>query len=386
MFKLVFRTLVLAAVFFTTACSNLSEYGSAPFPELPEHAFGERPNIPSQDDIFALPDYYSKALNQFADRKELDRLDKHEKLFEYIKTVTRDLYYDTRTNTSTALLSEGFGNCLSLAVLTGSLADELGVDVTYEVLNENPVYETNGSIVNKALHVRTVLIGPVITQPFYKNAIVNETLIVDFFPEQRGDNAIAEPITIKELITRFHLNVAADLLAKNQLDDAYWYAKEAIQYNKRNIDAANLLAVLYKRKGDPSTAKSLYNYALSKEPNNISILKNYRLLAKATADTETLTSIDQKLRFIKDPSPLEWVTSANEYLKEGKYRLAATNFKRAIEKAPYLHEAYLGLAKSYTLMGNQSKAEKAMMSAFDYVENQETRSRYKAKWISMRNL
>ncbi|WP_204315496.1 hypothetical protein, partial [Stenotrophomonas maltophilia] len=69
-------------------------------------------------------------------------------------------------------------------------------------------------------------------------------------------------------------NRAAESLAAGKIDDAYWWAREAILTDSRWLAAYNTLAVLYRRKGMHAESVATLRVVLEREPGNTQALSN----------------------------------------------------------------------------------------------------------------
>jgi len=85
-----------------------------------------------------------------------------------------------------------------------------------------------------------------------------------------------------------------------------------------------------------------------------------------------------------DPSPFNWYHLARNSYAEGAYEPAISYYYKALELAPYLHEARLGIALSYYAMGRVDKADTELLAAIGSANNNRSRQRYKEKLYALR--
>ena len=78
-------------------------------------------------------------------------------------------------------------------------------------------------------------------------------------------------------------------------------------------------------------------------------------------------------------NPYQWFDLANIYFKEGDFHQALKFNLKALDIAPYLHEGYFQLAKTYYQLGEKQQAEIAIQKALKFSYLPEDRHLYQAK-------
>ena len=73
--------------------------------------------------------------------------------------------------------------------------------------------------------------------------------------------------------------------------------------------------------------------------------------------------VSKELEGLEDLNPFGWLHAANAAYDESDYTTALTLYKKAVELAPYLHQGYLGVAKSEYQLGHFASASKALKKA-----------------------
>ena len=71
------------------------------------------------------------------------------------------------------------------------------------------------------------------------------------------------------------------------------------------------------------------------------------------------------------------------FLLRSKLKKAKVYFKKVITMAPYVHQAYVGLAQTYYLSGKKNKAIKTLKSGIEWTYKEDERQRYKQKLYSL---
>jgi Tfp pilus assembly protein PilF len=173
----------------------------------------------------------------------------------------------------------------------------------------------------------------------------------------------------------YYLNIAGDALD--------WHTREALIYSPLDDAAWNMMGVIYRRAGDLAKAEEIYLFAIEHAEDKLTLLKNYRLLLTSQMRTAEAAAIESRLNSMDDPSPIHWLLLARNSYGMKEFAAAVRYFDRALEIAPYLHEAHLGKAQSYYQMGSLSQAETALRMAIVNVDRSSTRSLYEAKLMAL---
>ncbi|MCJ8296148.1 MAG: hypothetical protein MJK15_17225, partial [Colwellia sp.] len=161
-------------------------------------------------------------------------------------------------------------------------------------------------------------------------------------------------------------------------------AEKAYQLDKSNIEVINFLAVIHRRAGDIVTAEKIYNIGLELDSSSLSLMSNYIMLLKKENRYDEAEMIERKLELIDDPDPYQWLEQAYTAQASKKNAQAKAFYKKALVKAPYLHQAYKGLYQIYLAEGKKSKAKEMLVKALEWTYEVGERRQYKYKLYSMR--
>jgi tetratricopeptide (TPR) repeat protein len=345
--------------------------------------FGSRPDIPGSEDVHRLTPQQRKDLLSYLDAPANAATPLHRRVFGYLEDMTRDFHYQGETFTAADALASSRGNCLSLAILTTAVANLAGVDVGYQLADDAPVFEFNGSIVKKGVHVRTTLYEPKRQAEEGAFVLFRSSITIDYFPTSGG--RFISNLSSDGYLAMYYRNIAAEAIEKEDYGTAYWYALESLQFAPEHSAGLNILAVIYGRVGDVRKAEAVYLHGLERADEKLSLLKNYRSLLLRAGRAEEARRIEQQLARMDDPSPFHWFHLARSAYGDEEYALAINYYRRALELAPYLHEGHLGLAQAYYEAGRLEKAEAALKEALDNAYRKSTRSLYQAKLEALYN-
>jgi tetratricopeptide (TPR) repeat protein len=348
--------------------------------------FGQRPNIPQPAEILALTEQQQAAFRAYLNNPHYQHEPMHQRVFNYLERLTDGFNYQGDTLTAADALASNSGNCLSLALMTTALAELAGVRISYQLLDDVPVFEFHGTVVEKGYHVRSILHDPILTDNVNETVTPAErdrfALQVDYFPTEQ--QRFVANLTHDSFIAMYYRNLAADALSATIYSTAYWYLRESLQYAENNSQAINMLAVISRRTGDTQRAEELYRFGLAHADDKLTLLKNYRVLLSALNRAEEAERLQRQLNKLADTSPFHWLQLARESYDAGEYADAIHYYRRALALAPYMHEAYLGVAQAQYESGNNEAAVSSLQKALDNVFRPSTRKLYKAKLYALR--
>ncbi|MEO8279317.1 MAG: hypothetical protein ABI564_06460, partial [Ideonella sp.] len=193
------------------------------------------------------------------------------------------------------------GNCLSLVIMTAAFARALSLDITFNRVSIDEQWRISGSLMMAAGHVNLSLgrvrLGDRLTYD------INNLLTIDFLPPAELERQRSEPISEATIVGMYMNNRAAENLADGRIDDAYWFAREAIVQAPNEIAGYNTLAVVYMRHGQDQMAERVLRLALQRNPDNTRLLGNLvQLLEQQGRDAER-RPLAQRLQVLEPVTP-----------------------------------------------------------------------------------
>lgn len=346
---------------------------------LLENRFGAKPEIASAAQLHQLTPGQAKAFHKFLDNPATAEQPLIRRVANYLERIGEGFTYDAATQLAQDTLSESSGNCMSLAVLTTALAEEAGVDVHYQLINSNPVFHWEGDLVRKGQHLRSMLLKPELEPSGF--AFNRGGIQIDYWPapSDRYVRNVARP----GYLMMYYNNLAANALAIGDYNRAWWLTQESMQQQPHNIDALNVIAILYRRTGDEAHAERLYKAIIRENQNAVVILRNYRSLLRAQNRNAEARKITFKLSRLEGAHPVDWLIAGSEEFHSNNYKEAIRFYKKAIEIAPYMHEAHLGLARSYQALSKPGQTRYHLELAVAKAQRVSTRTLYEAKLASL---
>jgi len=306
------------------------------------------------------------------------------RVYSYLKNHLESFNFYSDTLTASESLSNNQGNCLSLAILTKTLADLVGVEVAYELVETTPIYQKEGDIILSSQHVRTLLSDPKSTLGTNQFSLFRGRIIIDYFPS--GGTRVLRSVDEQEFFAMYYRNKAAEALIRNKDSAAFWNLKNALKQNPNDEHAINMLALLHERTGYPGYAENIYRYGLFYAKEKLDLLNNYHVLLKNQNRLKEAKLISEKLAAFDDPNPFKWISLGNKAYNSKDYRRAIAYYRKAGRLAPYLHESYAGVAHSQYQLGYLGSARSSFKKAIKNTHNQKTLLIYQAKFNMLTQL
>ena len=352
-------------------------------PSFESHLFSESPGVSAVADIFSLSEKQQHDFLEYFNHPSGQNIPAHQRVYDYLEAITTNFTYQGETFTASSALNESSGNCLSLAILTTALAKLGGVETGYQLVDSTPVFESHGSVIYKGLHVRTKLYDPAWQPKEGFFTLSRPGLLVDYFPSDR-DRFISN-INETEYTAMYYNNLAGEAISREDYSAAYWLLRKSLGLTPDNASAINSMAIVYRRMGDVAKSEQIYQYGIRYLPNNVSLLRNYRVLLKQQERFDEVEKINKTLAQIDDSSPFDWLHAGQRAYNNGEFKDAVFFYKKAVEIAPYLHESYAGMAKAYYQLGDRSGARRELINARKFSNRQSIQSMYQAKLMALTN-
>lgn len=152
-------------------------------------------------------------------------------------------------------------------------------------------------------------------------------------------------------ISNTYYNMGLDMAQIRDMSGAVYMLERSLKYNKRNIDARNLLGLVYFETGEVVAALS--EWVISK---NIKPAENI-----ASEYIDTLRENQQRLENIQHT--IKRYNRALDLCKAGEDDMACIALKKAIEANPKLIKAYYLLSLIYMKRGEYERAGKVLKKA-----------------------
>ncbi|GAA5184409.1 hypothetical protein GCM10025771_38420 [Niveibacterium umoris] len=295
------------------------------------------------------------------------------------------LRYDSSlTRTAAEAFASRSGNCLSLVIMTGAFAREVGLAVRYQRYTADPALGRSGSLQLSIDHVNLTL-DTHHPDPTLQNRPV-DPMTIDFLPPEDLRGLRMQPISERTVMAMFMNNRAAETLAEGQVDNAYWWARAAIQTDPDFASAYNTLGVVYRRHGNPDAAELAFNATLQREPGNTLAMSNLADALAALGRKEESQALLQRLASIDPEPPFHYFDRGMAAMQAGDYAGARDLFAHEVKRAPDYHEFHFWLGLALYHLGDLPMAQQQITLAEENSTTGNDRTRYAAKLAHLRSL
>ncbi len=372
------------------ACCSLLAGGCAtPLPPPPPTAdlftdasFSAPATPLGAEQLFALSPAMRAKLDSEAFREHLRRAGPEQGLFEalYNPGELQLFYDDTITRNAADTYAAGKGNCMSLVIMTAAFAKALGLEVRFQAVAVDEQWSRSGDIYVASTHVNLGL--PV--KDRITGARTGTKLTIDFMPSTDASRYQTDPLDEQTITSMFMNNRAAEELAGKHLDQAYWWARAAIEKNPALVIAYNTLGVIYQRHGDLAMAEKVYQRALTREPEDTIVMRNLVSVLASQGKLEQAKTLTDRLARIDPTPPFYYFQRGMRAMEEGRYIDARSLFKREVTRSPYYHEFHFWLAIAHLRLGEPRAADDEMARAIDTSTSDGATKLYSAKLAYLR--
>lgn len=327
----------------------------------------------SVDPIFELTEQQAADfLHAFHD--DLAYLPPHLRLAEYLRGLTRNYSYRERTLTASEAFSGEPGNCMSLVVLTTALANLVDLEIDYQRLTTNPIFDKQQDVILISDHVRSRVFAP---KDNDRRVLQPAHAIIDYFPAR--ETRRAEALDTDGILAMYYSNLAAERILDNELSAATQSAQMALKYDPTHVNAFNLLAILHNRIGDQIQAEAFFRHGLKQHPENLNLLNNYHDLLIAQERDEEAEQVQQRVAALNEVNPYQLMALAEQAFQNEEVRQALRYYEQVLEIAPYLHEVYVQQAVVFESMGQGRRAAQTLHEGLVQARLAATESSYKRR-------
>jgi len=370
------RFVLLLLLSLLAGCASAPQ---APAPPLfDDTRFAQPSQRISADEVFALTDamrnYVKHDIGQQlrmkgAQRGLIDALyNRGELKLEYDSAVTRNAAeaFEART-----------GNCLSLVIMTAALAKEVGLPVRFQSVYVPETWSRSGNLYFSSGHVN-LAIGK---RPVEARAVFDfaEYVTIDFLTPREMRGVHTQVIDEDTIVAMYLNNRAAESLAQGRVDDAYWWARAAVEHMPTFLTPYNTLGVIYSVHGDAQRAADVLRYVVSVEPGNRQAMANLVPVLERLGRTQEAQELAQRLARLEPQPPFHYFNQGVAAMHARDYARAKSLFQQEVDRAAYYHEFHFWLALANLGLGDDKEARKHLAVALDNSTTRFDRDLYAAK-------
>ena len=345
---------------------------------LDDHLFLAPSERISAADVFALSAEMKEYLNtQIA--SQIRQKGPQQGLFDALYARRQlQLDYDTAlTRNAAQAFAARSGNCLSLVIMTGAFAKELGLPVRYQSAYLDETWGRDGDTYFFIGHVNVSLGKRAMDFGFGTREA--DQMTIDFLPPLEIRALRTHEVPEQTIVAMYMNNRAAEALTRGQLDDAYAWARAAITQDPGFLNSYNTLGVIYQRHGNLAQAEKALSYALEREPRNTRVMSNLvRVLDDRGRDAEA-RALAGRLTQLEPNPPFSDFNAGLRAMQEKNYQAARDLFAREVDRAPYYDEFHFWLAAAYLGLGKIEQARRELTLAMEYSTTRKDHDLYSAK-------
>lgn len=301
----------------------------------------------------------------------------HKRLYNYLERFVANFSYQNATLSSANALETDSGNCMSLALVTTSLAELAGLEIKYQMLSGAPLFYAEGKSIFVSQHIRTKVYA--VEEPKSDDMMYfgRTHLVIDYYKNQADLNG--RHISKDEFIAMYYSNLAAEHYAAGEFEQAYQLSANAMSIYPNSADNLNTHSLILKELLGIDDAITLLNIGHQRGFNSLNLMSNLKLFLENTNRYEEASKISNDIQSINDPNPYQWLKLGNELYEKKQLTKAMSYFEKAKELAPYLDEVYLAQAKVQFKLGNKVLAKKNLIKAMEAPIKVNEVSLYQAK-------
>ena len=280
------------------------------------------------------------------------------------------------------------GNCLSLVILTAALAKELDVPVEYGKAVIDETWARSGNVYLLVGHVNVTLgrrsVAERVEHRRAGAAPAGRAMTIDFLPP--ADAAALRTVAIPEstVVGMYMNNRAVEALTAGRVDDAYWWAREAIVQAPQFVPAYNTLGAIYARHGHPGEAEAAYRHVLSLAPDNVVAMSNLIPVLVAQGRHDDARRLAARRDRLQPDTPFAHFHRGLAALQLGDVAAARDEFLQEIARDPDYHEFQFWLGVTYLRTGQLDLARKHVGLALAGSTTRRDRDLYAAKLERMK--
>jgi Flp pilus assembly protein TadD len=266
--------------------------------------------------------------------------------------------------------------------MTAAFAKELGLSVTYQSVAMDETWSRSDDIAFANGHVN-VMLGPRIMD-INRGYNGKPSLTIDFLPAEDILGQRTRPISEDTVVAMFMNNRSAEALVQGRIDDAYWWARAAVQRAPTFLAAFNTMGVIYLRHGDLGAAESVFKHVLKSRPQDAQALANLASLLDRSGRTDESRALHVRLSQIEPDPPYHFFRLGVVAMQRGDFAAARVLFKREVDRADYNGEFHFWLGVADLRLGDVDAARKQFAIALQNSTTRGDHDLYAAKLDRLR--
>jgi len=299
----------------------------------------------------------------------------------YTKGELRLEYYSEVTRSASEAFQAKSGNCMSLVLLTASMAKELKLPYHFQMVSNSTDWNQSGKFFMSIGHVNIVL--ETMPNELEYKTWVSDAMVIDFLTPDKAAMLDTEPIEENTILAMYLNNRAVETLLQGDVNDAYWYIRESLRQDDRFINAYLTLGVIYSSVHRPDLAETVLERLAQYYPDNSSLLNDQILVLKDLGRVSETVELERRLAKLDQERPWSYFFEAQSEFNAGRYEHAGSLYKKEIARDPEHHEFEYGLAMVYNKLKDPGNAIIHLQRAIDLCANKPLRDLYIADLLQI---
>jgi Flp pilus assembly protein TadD len=295
----------------------------------------------------------------------------------YNKAQLKLEYETSITRTAAETFDSRSGNCLSLVIMTAALAKQLGLTVEYQKVLAGNEWSRAGELYFASGHVNIVLGRKWFNEINYREG--ESPMVIDFLPPEQIRGQRTMEISENTVIAMYMNNRAAEALVRNQIDQAYWWARAAIETDTEFSSPYNTLGVIYMRSQLYEHAQRALAVAMQLDSNGTVAMSNMIPTLNALGKHTEASNLHQQLISKQPFPPFHFFQLGVKAMNRNDFEEAKSLFKKELSRAPDYHEFHFWLGLAHLRLGEIEAAQNELVRAKESSVTQKDFALYAAK-------
>lgn len=307
--------------------------------------------------------------------------DRRKRLLDALSHDDLRLTYDaSRTRTAAETFAARSGNCLALVLMTAALAKASGLTVHYQLLLADDAWERSDELYIAVGHVNLRLELPSTGLA----SALGGAVVVDFLPPADAARLPTRELEERSVVAMFLNNRAVESLREGRLDNAYWWAREAVRTDPEWLAGYLTLGVVYRARHRPDDALQALERVAAREPDNLPALTNRILVLRDLGRVATANTLAQRLAALDPHPPFSYFNDGMAALREGRAEVARRLFTQEVARAPNHPEFEYWLAVACSRLDDADGARRHLTRAIEASSTARDHELYTAKLDRLR--
>jgi len=330
------------------ACASQQPVKNTP---PPLQNFGPAQQVADVDILAPTPE-----MDEFLERYVLKYPDMRTRMYLLMNSISSNgvlgyKYDEGLTLTAKESFERRTGNCVGFANMMVVLARKAGMKAHYQEVFRRPEWANHEDTVLLVKHINVVL------------EIPGYTYVVDISGVKINPNMRQRIIEDSYAKALYWNNIGAEALLENDLPKAHAYMSRAIETEPFITDAWINVGVVLGRNEQLEDAEFALKNALEIDDSEYSAMSNLYEIYVAQEDLASADELHAKVENYRQSNPYYLLRLSDEAFAEARFEESIILLQRAIRKKKNDHQLHFALAKTQYLSGELDAAEGSLVRA-----------------------